>query len=136
MNETPVFMKFCIYAVRANKSLAWAVYKTADELYGSPVTDEELKRICDRPKTPKFKEYRCYKSADRWLARFFNMAFLAFADEMSDEDILRVWRLISRSDTGQMERRGSKKESRKFMSENYIIRWRERDKNNDWGTVK
>lgn len=136
MNETPIFMKHCIFAIRADKSLAYAVYKAANEIYGHPVTENEIKNICDRPKTPKLNEFRRYKQASSWVAKFFNPVFMAFAKEMKDEEMLTIWRQISRKDIGNAEKMTSAQERRRAIADQYIIKFRERDRRRDWSTVK
>ena len=140
MNETPIFMKHCLFALRANKSLPWAVYKSAEEVYGDPITLDEFKSICDRPKTPKFNEYRRFKQASVWLARHFQPVFLAYCDGEDDEDITKIW---VRSDRGELGRslgfvgkRGSARSEKMFQADNYFVGVRSRDKRYDWNTVK
>ena len=140
MNETPIFMEKCFFAVRGSKTLAWAVYVAASEAFGGPVTEAEIAKICDRPKTPKLNEYRRYKQASVWLARHFNPVYLAFTDGRTDAELAKIWMNINRGELGRSlggyEKRGSTKSEKMFKADNYVQYARKMDKRHDWNTVK
>lgn len=135
MNETPEFMKACLFGARRSWRLSWCVTRAAKK------ANVQFEDILNRPKTPTENDMHLGE-VTRWLALYFPLVFMAICEGRKDAEIMRIWASANRRNVHQTCRLLKPEElkeinkDRKRAWNTRFVNARDLSKRHDWNTVK